>query len=197
MDLASKGDITATALYFPKYRVVKLLFAVPEAKVKEMEDRVDYRRWAEQGWLIVTPGNVLDEDWYVTFLLNELSRYKVRCIAYDPWGMWDIVPKLSRYERELMEYQQNIRYMSVPTKHLESEIRKGNLNFLHNPVIRWMMANVVIYVDPNANIKLDKAKARNKIDGVVATVDAIGGYLTKTAGKKPAYSDHTLRTIKL
>ena len=145
----------------------------------------------------MTPGNVLDEDWYVTFLLNELSRYKVRCIAYDPWGMWDIVPKLSRYERELMEYQQNIRYMSVPTKHLESEIRKGNLNFLHNPVIRWMMANVVIYVDPNANIKLDKAKARNKIDGVVATVDAIGGYLTKTAGKKPAYSDHTLRTIKL
>ena len=197
MDLASKGDITCTALFFPKYRVVRVISVVPEAKVREKEDRVDYRRWEEQGWLTVTPGNVLDEDWYVTMILGELSQYKVRCIAYDPWGMWDIVPKLSRYERELMAYQQNIRYMSVPTKFLESEIRKGTLNFLHNPIMRWMMGNVSIYTDPNANIKLDKAKSRNKIDGVVATVDAIGGWLTKTADSKQPYSHHTLRTIKL
>jgi phage terminase large subunit-like protein len=61
-----------------------------------------------------------------------------------------------------------------------------------------MFRNVVIYRDPNANIKLDKARSRNKIDGVVATVDAIGGYLTKVADSaKQAYHTHTLRTIML
>lgn len=88
--------------------------------------------------------------------------------------------------------------MSVPTKWMESAVLKHELNFLDNPIIRWMFRNVVIYTDPNANIKLDKARSRNKIDGVVALVDAIGGWLTKTSGKSgEAYKDHTLRVIKM
>ena len=96
-----------------------------------------------------------------------------------------------------MAYQQSIKYMSVPSKWVETEVLAHRLNFLFNPVIRWMFRNVVVYVDPNANIKLDKGKSRNKIDGVVALVDAVGGWLTKTADNKQAYHDHTLRTIKL
>ena len=60
-----------------------------------------------------------------------------------------------------------------------------------------MFRNVVIYIDPNANVKLDKSKSRNKIDGVVALADAVGGWLTKTANNKQAYHDHTIRFIKL
>ena len=197
LDLASKGDISAVCLFFPKFKVCRFLFVVPEAKVEEQKDRVDYRLWKEQGWLTVTPGKVLDEDWFVDFLLGELVPYKVRCLAYDPWAMWNIVPKLRKYEGVLMAYQQSIKYMSVPTKWVETEVLNHNLNLLGNPVIRWMFRNVVIYTDPNANIKLDKAKSRNKIDGVVALADAVGGWLTKTAEKKQAYHDHTLRTLSL
>ena len=75
---------------------------------------------------------------------------------------------------------------------------KHGVNLLGNPVIRWMFRNVVIYKDPNANIKLDKARSRNKIDGVVATVDAIGGWLNKTSGDEgQIYKTHELRTIKM
>lgn len=198
IDLASKSDITATCLWFPKFKVLKWLFCIPESKAKELEDRVDYRLWAEQGWVTITPGKVLDEDWYIDFLLGELAPYKVKSIAYDPWGMWNLTGKLSRYNDQLMEYRQDIRYMSVPTKWFESAIRKTELNMLNNPVIRWMLKNVVIYVDPNANIKLDKARSRNKIDGVVAAVDAIGGWLNKTAGKsQQIYTGHTLRTLNM
>ena len=197
LDLASKSDISAVCLFFPRYRVARFLFVVPEAKVTEMEDRVDYRLWHQSGWLTVTPGKVLDEDWFVDFLLKELSPYTVRCIAYDPWAMWNIVPKLRKYESKLMAYQQSIRYMSVPTKWVETEVLSHRLNLLGNPVIRWMFRNVVVYVDPNANVKLDKARSRNKIDGVVALVDAVGGWLTKTSDNKQAYHDHSLRTIRL
>jgi len=196
IDLASKTDITAIAMWFPKHRVLKFNFCVPEEKVSQLEDRVDYRKWAADGWVTVTPGKVLDEEWWVDHLLKILEPYKVRSIAYDPWGMWNLVGKLGRYNEQLMEYRQDIRYMSVPTKWFESAVLKHELNFLGNPVIRWMMKNVVVYTDPNANIKLDKARSRNKIDGVVAAVDAIGGWLNKTGGKsKEIYKTHTLRTV--
>jgi phage terminase large subunit-like protein len=80
---------------------------------------------------------------------------------------------------------------------VETEVLQHNLNLLDNPVIRWMFRNVVVYIDPNANVKLDKARSRNKIDGVVALVDAVGGMLTKEGEKKPAYHDHGLRTVQM
>ena len=198
IDLAAKTDLTAVSFFFPKYMAFKILFVVPEAKVTEEQDRVDYRLWAEQGWLTVSPGRVIDEDWYMSRLMVELDKYDVRCITYDPWGMWNMLQKFGRYQEVLMEYQQSIRYMSVPTKWYESEVMKGNLNFMHNPILRWNMKNVVIYTDPNANIKLDKARSRNKIDGVVACVDAIGGWLNKTSGKtSEIYMSHGLRSVSV
>lgn len=198
LDLASKSDISAVCLFFPKFRVARFLFVVPEEKVKEQEDRVDYRLWKEQGWLTVTPGKVLDEDWFVDFLLGELDLYDIKCLAYDPWAMWNLVPKLRRYEDKLVAYQQSIRYMSVPAKWIQTEVLQHRLNFMDNPVIRWMFRNVVIYTDPNANIKLDKARSRNKIDGVVALADAVGGWLNLTGGEtKEIYKEHTLRVISM
>lgn len=198
IDLASKNDICATALFFPKYMYLKFLYVLPESKVADNTDRVDYLRWNEEGRLSVCPGRVLDEDWYMEMLLKELSAYKVRCIAYDPWGMWDLKTKFGKYEEVLMEYRQDIRYMSVPTKRLESELLKHRINLGGDPVIRWMLRNVVVYIDPNANVKLDKARSRDKIDGVVAAVDALGGWLNLTNGDTgEIYSDHPLRVIRI
>ena len=199
VDLASKGDLTAAAFFFPKFNVVKYLFTVPEEKIKGNEGRadlVDYRLWQQQGWITACPGPVLDEEWWLQQLFLAMEPYRIRAIAYDPWGMWDLKQKFGKYADKLMEYRQDIRYMSVPTKDLESRVRRHELNLLDNPVIRWNFKNVTIYTDPNANIKLDKARSRNKIDGVVATVDAIGSYLNLTAGDtKEIYTTHTLRVI--
>ena len=200
IDLASKSDLTATAFFFPRYMVVKFVFTLPEAKIQDKgaeNDVVDYRLWRDQGWITISPGPVLDEDWYLAQLFNELEKYNVKAVAYDPWGMWNMKNRFGKYESKLMEYQQSIRFMSVPTKELESRVLKHEMNFLGSPVIRWMFRNVVIYKDPNANIKLDKSRSRNKIDGVVALVDAIGAWLTKTADDKQPYREHTLRTVRI
>ena len=198
IDIASKTDLTCASFYFPRYKAFKCLFIIPEAKVIELEDRVDYRRWAEQGWVTVSPGKVIDEEWYMERFKIELDKYDIKCIAYDPWGMWNMLQKFGRYQEVLMEYQQSIRYMSVPTKWYESAMLKNELNLMHNPILRWNMKNVVIYIDPNANIKLDKARSRNKIDGVVACVNAVGGWLNLTSGEtKEIYVSHGLRTISM
>lgn len=196
IDLAAKTDITAVAFWFPRYKSVRWLYMVPEAKVTDPSrgDRVDYRAWADGGLLAVAPGKVLDEGWFVDRLLQEMDRYDVKGIAYDPWGMWNILGKFGRYQDRLEPYRQSIQYMSVPTKWVESEVLQHTLDFGGNAISRWMFGNVVLYRDPNDNIKLDKARSRNKIDGVVALVDAVGLWLNKTSGKAPeAYADHSLR----
>lgn len=198
IDLSSKTDLTCASFFFPKYNAFKCLYILPEQKVIERDDRVDYRLWAEQGWVTVSPGRVIDEDWYMSRLLQELDKYKVKCIAYDPWGMWNMLQKFGRYQEVLMEYQQSIRYMSVPTKWFESAMLKNELNLMGNPILRWNVKNIVIYIDPNGNIKLDKAKSRNKIDGVVACVNAVGGWLNLTSGDTgEIYASHGLRTISM
>lgn len=198
IDIASKTDLTCASFYFPRYKAFKCLFIIPEAKVIELEDRVDYRRWAEQGWVTVSPGKVIDEEWYMERFKIELDKYDIKCIAYDPWGMWNMLQKFGRYQEVLMEYQQSIRFMSVPTKWYESAMLKNQLNLMHNPILRWNMQNVVIYIDPNANIKLDKKRSRNKIDGVVACVNAVGGWLNLTSGDTgEIYASHGLRTISM
>lgn len=199
IDLASKSDICATAFFFPRYNYAKFLFILPEGKIAEREDRVDYRRWLEEGWVQSCPGKVLDESWYLEQLMQAMRPYEIEAIAYDPWGMWDLKTRFGIYEPVLMEYRQDIRYMSVPTKRLESELLKHELRLGANPVIRWMLRNVVVYIDPNANVKLDKVRSRNKIDGVVALVDAIGAWLNQTNGERPQelYSDHGLRVLNL
>lgn len=70
---------------------------------------------------------------------------------------------------------------------------------MNNPVLRWMFRNVVVYRDANDNIKLDKKKSPNKIDGIVAIVNAIGGMMSADAEKQKnrMYENHSLRTIKL
>ena len=168
---------------------------VPQSKLSSNEDRVDYRKWEEDGWLTVCGDRVLDEGLFMSLLLDDFRSYNVKYIAYDPWGMYDLKTRFGRYEDKLLEYRQDIRHMSVPTKRLESEVLRHNINFGGNPIMRWMMRNVVVYVDPNANIKLDKSRSREKIDGVVALVDAIGAWLNDGDSDREIYGDYDLRTI--
>ena len=59
-----------------------------------------------------------------------------------------------------------------------------------------MLSNVQIYQDINNNIKPDKKRSRNKIDGIVALINAIGGYMSLAqADKKLIYSEHSLRFL--
>lgn len=184
LDLASEVDINALALYFPTQKAVKYHFWIPEGKVLQKEDRVDYRLWKEQGFMQITPGDVIDIDWITADIDKELKKYDVKNIAYDPAKAYNgVVQGLQKngYDGVMEEYRQDIRNMSEPTKKLEGMLMSAGIDLMKNPVIRWMLRNVVVYHDPNDNIKLDKKRSTEKIDGVVATVNAIGGYMSNPA----------------
>ena len=185
LDLASHVDITALALYFPELKAVKVHYWIPEAKITEEADRVDYRRWVAEGRITATEGNVIDIDTHVDQIYDIIKKYNCRNVAFDPAKAYHgTVQGLQKkgLNQILDEFDQGIRSMSEPTRELERMVTGGEIDLLHDPVLRWMFRNAVAVTDANANIKLHKGKSQNKIDGLIAVINAIGGYMS---GAKP------------
>lgn len=196
LDLASHVDITALALYFPELKAVKVHYWIPEAKVEEESDRVDYKRWVAQGRIFTTEGNVIDIDTHVDQIYEIVKRYNCRNIAFDPAKAYHgTIQGLQKkgLNQVLDEFDQGIRAMSEPTRELERMVTGGEIDLMGDPVLRWMFRNAVAVKDANDNIKLHKAKSQNKIDGLIAVVNAIGGYMS---GKKPEpYKDGEVKFL--
>ncbi|MEI7524562.1 MAG: terminase TerL endonuclease subunit [Mariniphaga sp.] len=188
LDIASHVDICALAIFFPVIEgrpVAKFHFWIPEAKVLEKEDRVDYRTWASMGFVTITPGDVIDIDQLTDNIYDIIQQYQCEGFAFDPakafHGVIQNLQKLG-LEELLDEYSQGIRSMSEPTKLIERMVTSAEIDLMGNPVIRWMFSNVQIISDQNENIKADKRKSREKIDGIVALANAVGEWQTKLFG---------------
>lgn len=197
LDLASHVDINALALYFPELKAIKLYYWIPEAKMEENADRVDYKTWAAEGRIFVTEGNVIDIDAQVEKITEIIRGVNCRNIAFDPAKAYHgTVQGLQKagLNNLLDEFNQSIKTMSEPTRELQRLVESAEVDLMDDPVLRWMFRNAVAVTDANDNIKLHKAKSMNKIDGLTAIINAIGGYMS---GAKPEpYKDSDLKILK-
>lgn len=185
LDLASHIDINAFSLFFPDVngkKIFKTYYWLPSEKVKENSDVIDYRSWMELDNFFVVPGSVIDIDRITSDIIGIIRKHDVLNLSFDPAKAYHGV--IQGLEKEgltwmLDEYSQSLRQMSEPTKYLEKLIYNREIDLMGDPVIRWMFRNVVIMRDTNDNIKPDKKRSQNKIDGVVSMINALGGYLSK------------------
>lgn len=182
LDLSSSIDLTAFALVFPpenlkeKWQVL-LKFYIPEDNIKERvkRDRVPYDRWVESGYITATPGNVVDYDFVRKDVINAAKIYSLRELAYDPWGAVKLANDLENKDGiTMVEHRLGFKSMSPPTKDLLVKVKAKELQHNKNPVLRWCMDNLVVKVDAAENVKPDKEKATERIDGVVALIMALG-----------------------
>ena len=204
LDLASTGDINALALFFPNLpnRPVKMFFWIPDVKVKEKEDKVDYRVWVQQGYITTTPGNIIDTEFLKEDIERILRAYDVKNLSYDPFlSANGVVQHLGDkgYYDVMDELAQRVTTLSEPTKELQRMLLSGSMDLMYNPVMRWMFRNIFIYTDPNLNIRIDKKRSSEKVDGPAALVNAVAGWMSLNANDKgkQIYTGHSLRSIKL
>lgn len=203
LDLASSVDLNALVFFFPSvngHPVIKAWFWVPEEKIKEKEDRVDYRNWVKKGFIKVTEGGIIDVDQQTTDIGAILKQYNVKLLAYDPYmahhGVIQNLQKEGFPASKMSQYAQSLKNMSAPAKEFQKLVTSGVLDHMNNPVLRWMMRNVVILQDTNENIRPDKKRSTEKIDGIVAAITAIGGYLvTISGGPQEIYKNKELRFL--
>ena len=190
LDLSSTIDITALALAFPaedgSYDLV-MRFWVPEDRLHERSerDRVPYDAWARDGWLQVTPGNVVDYGFIREEIHRLADRYEIVELAYDPWNASKLAVELFGDGVPMVEFRQGYASMSPAAKEFERLVTAGLLRHGGHPVLRWMANNVTIRQDPAGNIKPDKERSREKIDGIVAAIMAIGRASVHNAAPSP------------
>jgi phage terminase large subunit-like protein len=185
IDLASSGDIAALVWEFrvgDKYVLLPRLF-IPEDRLRERvrKDRVPYDQWVRDGHLITTPGDLIDYAVIRSHLLADAALFQPSEIAYDRWNANDTVTILTDAGLAMVPFGQGYASMSPAAKAFETEVVAGRVIHGGHPVLRWMMGNVVLARDPAGNIKPDKGKSREKIDGIVAAVMAHGRLMLKPA----------------
>lgn len=180
LDLASTSDLAAFVLVFPPedegdpHHLVSR-FWCPEDGIRERSrrDKVPYEDWARMGILTPTPGNVVDYARIRADILELSKRFNIREIAYDRWGALQIVQDLESEGLTVFPFGQGYASMGAPTKEFEKLVLAHLLWHGGHPILRWMADNVTVRMDPAGNIKPDKAKSTEKIDGIVAAVMAL------------------------
>lgn len=191
LDLASTTDIAALVLAFSIEGKVHFLpfFFVPSEGIKRRSerDRVPYVDWVRQGLIIATDGNVIDYD-AIRAKINELAElYQIKEIAIDRWNATQLSTQLSGDGFEMIGFGQGFASMSAPTKELERRVLGREINHGGNPVLRWMASNVSIKQDAAGNMKPDKSKSTERIDGIVAALMALGRVMEADHERVSAY----------
>ncbi|HEL2110206.1 TPA: terminase large subunit [Streptococcus suis] len=177
LDLSSTSDITAFVLVFPprfeeENYIVLPYFWLPEdtLELRCRRDHVLYDVWERQGYIKTTEGNVVHYGFIEKFI-EELSEiYHIKEIAYDRWNATQMVQNLEGMGLTMVPFGQGYKDMSPPSKELYKLMMEGKIQHGGHPVLKWMGQNVVMRQDPAGNIKPDKEKSVEKIDGIVALI---------------------------
>lgn len=175
LDLASKIDIACKAYIFKDGdRIYGFVDSYLPEEVTETSTNSQYAGWARDGWLIATPGNVTDFATIEDHIRDDAGRYEIQDIGFDPWQAQYLAQRLMEDGMDMVEYRQTVQNMSEPMKELQALVVSGKFRHNGNPVLTWMISNVVAHLDAKENIYPRKEFPENKIDGVVALIMALG-----------------------
>ncbi|MDG3144587.1 terminase large subunit [Streptococcus suis] len=177
LDLSSTSDITALVLVFPprfeeENYIVLPFFWLPEdtLELRCRRDHVLYDVWERQGYIKTTEGNVVHYGFIEKFIEDLSEIYHIKEIAYDRWNATQMVQNLEGMGLTMVPFGQGYKDMSPPSKELYKLMMEGKIQHGGHPVLKWMGQNVVMRQDPAGNIKPDKEKSVEKIDGIVALI---------------------------
>jgi phage terminase large subunit-like protein len=145
---------------------------LPESAVDNARNS-QYSGWVEEGRIKTTPGDVTDFGVIRDDVILDARRFHVLEVAYDPWQAAQMAQELQGDGIQTVEMRPSTGNFSAPMKELDALVRSGRFHHDGNPVLRWMVSNVVCHTDAKDNIYPRKQRPENKIDGVVAIIMAL------------------------
>ena len=180
VDLSSVSDLTAVSCMIPTEEkiIFKNWYYLPQSALDNNSNAEQYRIWQNQGLLTLTKGNVVDYDYIISDIMKLNEIIPIQLIAYDRYNatQWSI--QMTELGMPMQPFSQSMMNFTVPTKTLERNIKMGNVVIDDNEMTRWCFSNVVLKTDWNDNVRPTKEENQQKIDGVIAMLQALGGYLS-------------------
>lgn len=199
-DLSTRIDLSAHVLITNPdnegNRYLLPYFFCPKDTVdaRSKTDRVPYRYWVDAGYLIATPGNVIDYDEVKTVFRKTNEQYKTIRNGFDSWNAQSTVNDLmAEGFTNITYFGQGISIINHPTKQFEILVYKGQIKHDGNPILSWMLSGCIIVEDPNSNIKVHKGRSNagvKRVDGIIAAIMALGESLTpEDTSNESAYNN--------
>ena len=202
MDLARVNDLSAVAYFFPQQdgldRSCLLVdFFIPEyeLKAREERDQVPYGLWAKHNNLTLTTGKTTDWDFIHHSIMQRNGIFNIEAFGYDRHFAGELVAKLERDEIPMTKFGMGYISLGSPTQEMERLIVAGELQHLGCPVLGWNFLNCIVSKDPAGNLKPDKMKSVDRIDGAVASIVALGMFLNREDKKTNPYENRGLRML--
>jgi phage terminase large subunit-like protein len=180
LDLSSTTDLTSLLLAFPDtdlHLSIFPFFWLPEHGLDDREerDRVPYRRWADEGFLFLTPGKAIDKRFPLRFLASCQERFDLRVLRYDRWRIEDL--KTLAADDGIMlplePHGQGYKDMGPAVESFETAILNRTLYHPNHPILNWNAANARTIKDPTGARKVCKVKSTGRVDGIVAALMAV------------------------
>lgn len=204
LDLAANRDLTALCILLApqhageKYAVFWKYYCPQETldDPSRNDGKIIYQKWAKEGFLTVTDGNVTDYDVIERDIMQINELFPVTCLGYDRHRSFAIMAHIAEHGIKIDPVPQTFFGESAPMMQIERLAYASLLQHGGNPVTDWMLSNVAIMMDANENIKLDRKKKKEKIDGMAAMVNAFHVYL-KSIGEMEATNIYDLIGTKL
>jgi phage terminase large subunit-like protein len=187
LDLSTTTDLSAFVILSEPdendFRYIKPYFFCPLDTIEKRskEDRVPYRYWMDAGYLIATPGNVIDYTYIEDCIKENHKIYNINRIEVDRFNASYLISNMLEIGSNISEFNQNIANISFPTKQFEKLVYEGKILHDGNPILEWMLSGCVIYRDANENIKVHKGNSNKhgkRVDGIIAIIMALGGSLS-------------------
>jgi phage terminase large subunit-like protein len=202
LDLSSSNDMSAFVLVFPPDDItdeegvfhVLPFYWIPEydMKTRIIKDRVPYDEWHMKGFLEATEGNVINYK-FIQQKIGELDQiYDIKEIAYDRWGAEMLVQCLTDEGIFTERFGMGYSSMSSPTKEVMRLVKQKRIAHGGHPILRWNFDNIVVQTDEAGNIKPDKKRATERIDGAVAMIMALA---RATGCETPAYENNGMLVL--
>lgn len=226
LDLASKVDICSLVLVFPdgkdeKGRPLYAVFSrhyLPEETVEQPENEhyqgwalelghnggpewTDEERsefaWPERPLLSVTEGGMVDYDRIKDDVLILNSAFQIEVLAYDPHQATHLITQLMKEGVVCLEFRPTVLNFSEPMKETEAVMRDRRIAHDGNPIMTWMISNVVAKEDAKENVYPRKQTVENKIDGAVALISAFGAMTLTPETEESVYQTRGVVEIEM
>jgi len=176
LDLSSTTDLSAFILVFPPTSaeedwevIVKAYCPEDTIRQRSRQDRIDYARWVQAGWITATPGNVIDYEYIKRDIIQAADEYDLREVGFDPWNATQLSTELlNNHGIQMVEVRQGAKSLSEPSKDILKAVLGGRIRHGGHPVLRWCTDNLVMVPDANENIRPVKDKSTDRIDLFVA-----------------------------
>lgn len=202
LDLSSTNDLTAAAVLFPPRGDEPWRFFVdawiPEDNMREREERdhVPFAKWVKDGHVLATPGECVDYATVAKHIDRMMQEYNVIYLCADQWRLEYMLPLMDceLSMDKVVKIPQTIEGTSPAISEIERLMLAGEIEHEENPCGRWAFGNVRVAIDGNENKKFHKGRSIDRIDPIMALVDAMAGAI-RLENRRSVYETRGLRTL--